>query len=101
LFYVFHNNALKGFKVGASGFYTGSRFGGYNNTIGQSVLGSRMVPLKGFTTMDLSAGYTYKTISLQCKLSNIFNTLNYLIHDNYSITPIPPRALLVTASYQF
>jgi iron complex outermembrane receptor protein len=101
LFYVFSNNALKGFKVGASGFYTGSRFGGYNNTVGQSVLGSRMVPLTGFTTIDLSAGYTYNNISLQCKFSNIFNTLNYLIHDNYSITPIAPRALLVTASYRF
>jgi iron complex outermembrane receptor protein len=60
-----------------------------------------MVALTGFTTIDLSAGYAYNNISLQCKLSNIFNTLNYLIHDNYSITPIPPRALLVTASYRF
>jgi len=101
IFYVFTNSTLKGFKVGASGFYTGSRFGGYQNTIGQAILGSRMVPLTGFTTIDLSAGYTYNKISLQCKLSNIFNTLNYLIHDNYSITPIAPRALLVTASYKF
>jgi iron complex outermembrane receptor protein len=101
VFYVFTDKALKGFKIGASGFYTGSRFGGYNNTIGQSVLGSRMVALTGFTTVDLSAGYTYNNISLQCKLSNITNTLNYLVHDNYSITPIAPRALMVTASYKF
>jgi iron complex outermembrane receptor protein len=101
LFYVFTGNALKGFKVGASGFYTGSRFGGYNNTVGQAVSGSRMVALTGFATVDLSAGYAYDRLSLQCKLSNLFNTLNYLIHDNYSITPIAPRALLVTASYRF
>jgi iron complex outermembrane receptor protein len=101
LFYVFTNNVLKGFKIGAAGFYTGSRFGGYNNTIGQTVSGSRMVPLTGFTTVDLSAGYTYNSISLQAKLSNIFNTLNYLIHDNYSITPVAPRALMITASYRF
>ena len=101
LFYVFTDHALKGFKFGASGFYTGSRFGGYNNTAGQAILGSRMVALTGFATVDLSAGYTYNNISLQCKLSNITNTLNYLIHDNYSITPIAPRALLVTASYRF
>ena len=101
LFYVFDDDVLKGFKIGASGFYTGSRFGGYNNTIGQAVTGSRMVALTGFATVDLSAGYTYNKISLQCKLSNIFNTLNYLVHDNYSITPISPRALLVTASYRF
>lgn len=101
VFYVFSSTALKGFKIGASGFYTGSRFGGYQNTIGQVVTGSRMVPLTGFTTVDLSAGYTYSNITLQAKLSNIFNTLNYLIHDNYSITPIAPRALMVTASYKF
>ena len=101
LFYLFTDHALKGFKVGATGFYTGSRFGGYNNTAGQAILGSRMVPLTGFTTIDLSAGYTYRNVSLQCKLSNLFNTLNYLVHDNYSITPIAPRALLVTAAYKF
>jgi iron complex outermembrane receptor protein len=100
IFYVFSGQTLKGFKIGASGFYTGSRFGGYNNTVGQAILGSRMVALTGFTTVDLSAGYTYHAVSLQAKLSNLFNTINYLIHDNYSITPIAPRALLVTVSYK-
>jgi iron complex outermembrane receptor protein len=101
LFYTFTNKSLRGLKIGATGFYTGSRYGGYNNTIGQSILGSRIVPLTGFATLDLSAGYSYKRVSLQCKLSNIFNSLNYLVHDNYSITPIAPRALTVTASYKF
>jgi iron complex outermembrane receptor protein len=101
LFYLFKNGAVKGFKFGASGFYTGSRFGGYNNTVGQAVSGSRMVALTGFVTVDLSAGYTYKAFSLQCKLSNIFNSINHLVHDNYSITPIAPRALMATASYRF
>ena len=100
IFYVFSGQTLKGFKIGASGFYTGSRFGGYNNTAGQAILGSRMVALTGFTTVDLSAGYTYHAVSLQAKLSNLFNTTNYLIHDNYSITPIAPRALLVTVTYR-
>jgi iron complex outermembrane receptor protein len=100
VFYTF-NKALKGLKIGATGFYTGSRLGGYNNKVGQPVLGSRLVPLEGFTTVDLSAGYTYKKVSLQCKLLNIFNTLNYLVHDNYSITPIAPRQLLATISYRF
>ncbi|HVT85966.1 MAG TPA: TonB-dependent siderophore receptor [Chitinophagaceae bacterium] len=101
IFYTFENKTLKGFKIGASGFYTGARFGGYNNTVGQSILGSRMVALSGFTTVDLSVGYSYEKISLQCKLSNIFNSLNYLVHDNYSITPIAPRRLMATVSYKF
>ena len=99
LFYTFSGKTLKGLKIGATGFYTGSRLGGYNNLVGQPVSGSRIVPLSGFATVDLSAGYTYKKLSLRCKLSNIFNTLNYLVHDNYSITPISPRAVMTTISY--
>ncbi|MDR0792348.1 MAG: TonB-dependent receptor, partial [Chitinophagaceae bacterium] len=101
LFYALTNKALKGFKLGATGFYTGTRLGGYNNTVGQAVSGSRLVPLSGFTTIDVSAGYAYKNISVQIRLSNIFNTLNYLVHDNYSITPIEPRTLRVTVGYRF
>lgn len=101
VFYTFSNKTLKGLKIGATGFYTGARFGGYNNTVGQAVLGSRMVALSDFTTVDLSAGYSFKRLSLQCKLSNIFNSLNYLVHDNYSITPIAPRELMATISYKF
>jgi iron complex outermembrane receptor protein len=101
VFYTFSNRTLKGFKIGATGFYTGSRLGGYNNTVGQAILGSRTVALSGFATLDLSAGYTYRKMSLQCKLSNVFNALNYLVHDNYSITPIAPRQVMATASYRF
>lgn len=100
IFYTF-NKTLKGLKIGASGFYTGSRFGGYNNKVGQSISGNRLVALSGFSTVDLSAGYTYKNISLQCRLSNIFNTLNYLVHDNYSITPTAPTEWRATLSYKF
>lgn len=101
LFYTFDTPALKGFKVGASAFYTGSRLAGYNNTVGQTQNYSRLVPVGGFTTLDLSAGYTYKHLSLLASVTNITNTLNYLIHDNYSITPIPPRQLLTTLAYKF
>ena len=101
LFYTFDLPALRGLKLGASAFYTGARFGGYNNTVNQTQKYSRLIPLSGFTTVDLSAGYAYKRFSLLAKVSNIGNTLNYLIHDNYSITPIPPRQFLTTLSYKF
>jgi len=100
-FYTFTKTALHGLKLGVSGFYTGNRLGGYNNTIGQTQIGSRLLPLKGFTTVDLSAAYSYKKFTLQCRVSNIFNTLNYLVHDNYSITPVTPRQLTSTISYKF
>lgn len=101
LFYTFTNSSLRGVKVGASAFYTGSRLAGYNNIVGQSQNYSRLLPVGGFTTLDLSAGYTYKKISLLAQVSNITNTMNYLVHDNYSVTPIAPRQFVTTLSYKF
>ncbi len=101
-FYTFtKESSLRGLKLGIASFYTGNRLGGYNNTVGQTQLGSRLLSLKGFATVDLSAGYGIRKISLQCKLSNIFNTVNYLVHDNYSIAPIAPRQVTVTIGYKF
>jgi iron complex outermembrane receptor protein len=100
-FYTFINSSLCGLKIGIAGFYTGNRLGGYNNTVGQSQLGSRLLPLSGFTTFDLSAGYGLGKFSLLCKLSNVFNTVNYLVHDNYSIQPITPRQVTATVGYKF
>ena len=101
LFYTFDLPQLRGLKFGASVFYTGARYGGTNNQYGQTPEFSRLIPLTGFTTIDLSAGYTYRKISLLAKVSNITNALNYLIHDRYSIMPIPPRQFVTTVSYKF
>ncbi|PTQ94806.1 iron complex outermembrane receptor protein [Mucilaginibacter yixingensis] len=101
LFYTFTRSNLKGVKLGASAFYTGSRLAGYNNTVGQTQAYSRLLPVGGFVTVNVSAGYTYKKVSLLAQLSNLTNTMNYLIHDNYSVTPIPPRQFLTTLAYKF
>jgi iron complex outermembrane receptor protein len=99
-FYVFKGNRLKGLKIGASAFYTGDRFGGWNNTIGQAQNYSRLIPVAGFTTVDISAGYTFNHISLLAKVSNLTNTFNYYVHENYSINPIAPRQVIATVSYR-
>lgn len=99
MFYTFINNGIKGLKIGASGFYTGERFGGYNNLVGQSILGSRLLKLSDFTTIDLSVGYEKTKFGLNCKLSNVFNTMNYLVHDNYSVNPIAPRQIVFSIKY--
>ncbi|ADB39132.1 TonB-dependent receptor [Spirosoma linguale] len=101
LFYTVDRSPLRGLKLGASAFYTGARYGGNNNTFGQTPEFSRLIPLTGFATFDLSAGYTYRKVSLLAKVSNITNELNYLIHDRYSIMPIPPRQFISTLSYRF
>ena len=100
-FYTFNKGALKGLKLGVAGFYTGDRLGGWNNTQGQAQNYNRLIPVIGFTTFDLSAGYSYKKITLLVKLSNLMNTYNYYVHENYSINPIAPRQIISTLSVKF
>ena len=101
IFYTFDRPGLRGLKLGASAFYTGQRLGGNNNTVGQDGGFNRLISLSGFTTVDLSAGYAYQRFSILAKVSNITNELNYLVHDRYSINPIPPRQFLTTVEYRF
>lgn len=103
LFYTFSEGAVKGLKLGASAFYTGKRMAGWNNTYADltSPTGSRLIPVGDFTTFDFTAGYSFKKLSLLAKVSNIGNTLNYYVHENYSINPIPPRQFMTTISYRF
>ena len=46
-------------------------------------------------------GYTYKKVSIMGKVSNLTNELNYYVHENYSVNPIPPRMFTTTVSYKF
>lgn len=101
LFYTFGSSILEGFKAGVSGFYTGKRNAGWNNQVNQPQPYSRLIPVSSFTTFDATLGYTYKSISILGKVSNIFNELNYLVHENYSVNPIPPRMFTTTVSYKF
>lgn len=99
-FYTFQSSKLQGIKIGASANYIGKRIAGWNNTIGQTQA-ERQVPVTGFTTVDLSLGYTYKRFTLLGKISNLSNTLNYYVHENYSVNPIAPRQFATTLSYKF
>ncbi len=99
-FYTFNAGRLKGLKFGVNGVYIGDRVGGWNNTIGQTQV-NRKFPVAGFTTVDLSAGYTIRNISLLAKISNLTNEYNYYVHENYSINPIAPRQFMATIAYKF
>ncbi|MET0636506.1 MAG: TonB-dependent receptor [Chitinophagaceae bacterium] len=93
--------SFKAFRVGASYNYVGKRTGGWNNQIGQTQTYDRRIPVAGFSTVDLSAGYRYKKLDLLVKLSNIGNTFSYYVHENYSVNPIPPRQILASLAYRF
>lgn len=101
-FYTFQKGKAKGLKFGTGIYYVGKRNAGWNSTyLADGKINNRVFQVKGFTTADVSAGYTYKKISLLAKLANITNTFNYYVHENYSINPIPPRSFVVTATYKF
>ncbi len=101
LFYTLPTRKMNGLTLGASVYYTGERNAGWNNTVGQTQVGSRLIPVSGFTTIDLSAKYAVKRLSVIARLSNITNELNYYVHENYSVNPIAPRQFLTTVSYKF
>ena len=105
VFYTFHTEKLKGLKVGVGAFYVGKRNGGWNNTIdwtdARGRTYNRLIPVDAFTTIDISAGYTYKKVSLLAKVSNLTNTYNYYLHENYSVNPIAPRQFVGTVAYKF
>jgi iron complex outermembrane receptor protein len=106
-FYTLPTGLLKGVSFGAIGNYIGNRSGGWNNqivinsTTGAVTINDREIPLEGYTTIDFSAGYTWKQFSLLCKLSNIANELNYTVHENYSVNPIAPRQVMTSIKYKF
>jgi len=104
IFYTINKGVLSGLKTGITILYIGDRFAGWNtdvNGVNPVRYRTRIFPVEGYTTVDLSAGYTFKKISLMGKISNLTNTLNYYVHENYSINPIPPRQFIATVSYKF
>lgn len=103
-FYTLPSGALKGVSVGALGNYIGKRVGGWNNQIDASLpngIYDREIPLEGYTTIDASAGYSWKQFSILCRVSNIANVLNYTVHENYSVNPIAPRQVMTSLKYKF
>jgi iron complex outermembrane receptor protein len=117
-FYKVPNGFLKGVSVGAIGNYIGERLGGWNDDYLWTVvkptpanpkpdpaytvsIRDRDIPLEGYTTIDVSAGYEWRKFSILCKLSNVTNELNYTVHENYSVNPIAPRQVMTSLRYKF
>ncbi|MFP3593355.1 TonB-dependent siderophore receptor [Chryseobacterium sp. SIMBA_038] len=98
IFYTFKDFA-KGLRIGATAFYTGDREAGWNDVKGQKQL-TRMIDIKGFTTFDLSLGYEWSKFSIQGKVGNLFDVVNYNVHENYSVNPITPRNYYFTLTYK-
>jgi iron complex outermembrane receptor protein len=103
VFYTIGNGWLKGLKAGVTAVFIGDRFGGWNTDVSRTApvqYRSRIFPVGGFTAVDVSLGYSIRKLSLLAKISNLTNTMNYYVHENYSINPLPPTQFVATASYK-
>lgn len=101
VFYTF-DNRLKGLKLGASVYYIGDRIAGWNDT--KETIdtrgASRLLPIDNYATASLSAGYDWDKFSILGKIGNLFDTVNYNYHENYSVNPITPRNFYITFTYK-
>ncbi|MBV8327933.1 TonB-dependent siderophore receptor [Chryseobacterium sp.] len=102
VFYKF-TSYVKGLKVGAGIYYIGDRIAGWNDSKSTNITRNnitRMIPIKDYTTVSLSVGYDWKKFSIQGKVGNLFDVVNYNVHENYSVNPITPRNYYFTLTYR-
>ncbi len=87
---------LNGLNLGVGVVYIGDRMAGRSTRLTVPNDAFKLMPIDGFTLVDLSAGYDFGGLSVAAKLSNVFDVLNYYAHDDNSINPVAPRMLSVT-----
>ncbi|MFC6267366.1 TonB-dependent siderophore receptor [Frigoriflavimonas asaccharolytica] len=97
------NNYVKGLKVGASLYFVGGRIAGWNDT--KETLDarngvSRFLEVGNYATTAVSLGYEWEKLSLMGKIGNLFDTVDYNYHENYSVNPITPRNYYLTLTYK-
>ena len=94
---------IKGLKLGASVYFVGDRIAGWNDT--KETLDtrsgvSRLLPIDDYATVSLSLGYEWQKFSIMGKVGNLFDTVNFNYHENYSVNPITPRNYYFTLTYK-
>lgn len=99
--YKVETGKLKGLNVGLINTYFGQRYAGRSTRLTIPNDTYRLIPLDDYIQVDATLSYTYKKWTIHTKLSNIFNELNYNIHDDNSLNPIAPRNYSVTLNYKF
>jgi iron complex outermembrane receptor protein len=99
--YKFENGRLKGLNMGLINTYFGQRYAGRSTRLTVPNDTYKLIALEDYFQVDATLGYSYKNWSIHTKLSNIFNELNYNIHDDNSLNPIAPRNYSIALNYKF
>ncbi|QDP85959.1 TonB-dependent receptor [Chryseobacterium sp. SNU WT5] len=102
VFYTF-TNYVKGLRLGASAYYVGDRIAGWNDTkktlVDRNGV-SRFLEVGDYVTAAVSVGYDWNKFSVMGKVGNLFDTVDYNYHENYSVNPITPRNFYLTLTYK-
>ncbi|SFI13498.1 TonB-dependent siderophore receptor [Halpernia frigidisoli] len=103
VFYKFTDYGLSGLNVGIGAYFIGDRIAGWNDSKSTNISRkgvTRSFDVNDYTTISLSAGYDWKKFSIQGKVGNLFDVVNYNVHENYSVNPITPRNFYFTLTYK-
>lgn len=99
--YKVETGKLKGLNLGLVNTYFGKRFAGRSTRVTVNNDAYQLIPLNDFIQVDATLAYVCKKWAIRTKLSNLFNELNYNIHDDNSLNPIAPRNYSVSLNYTF
>jgi iron complex outermembrane recepter protein len=99
--YTIKNGMFKNVNLGLINTYFGQRYAGRSTRTQVSGDSRQLIYLSDYFQTDATLSYSYKRLTLRTKLSNIFNELNYNVHDDNSLNPIAPRNYAIALSYNF
>lgn len=99
--YIIQSGKLNGLSFGVINSYVGDRYAGRLTRTQVNGDSRKLIFLSGYYQLDATLAYTYKKFNIATKLSNITNALNYNVHDDNSLNPIPPRVYSVNINYNF
>jgi len=99
--YNFTEGKLKNLNVGVVSQYFGDRFAGRSTRLTVDNDTYRLIPLTDYFLLDFVMGYEYKKWKINGKIANIFNELNYNIHDDNSLNPIAPTNFSLQLGFTF
>ena len=99
--YQFKNGRFKNLNIGIINTYFGERYAGRSTRAQVTNDSRKLIYLSDFFQSDLTLSYSFYKFTLRSKLSNVFNELNYNVHDDNSVNPIAPRNYSIALNYTF
>lgn len=99
--YEIKNGRFKKLNFGMINTYFGVRYAGRSTRAQVENDNRQLIYLSDFTQSDLTLSYAFGKFTLRSKVSNVFNALNYHVHDDNSVNPIAPRNYSASLYYTF